>query len=209
MITSLRIIKISILTLIASLLIQPVFANNLIENTAIIALKNAKHSATGKTFEHGGMIIRHEDETGTTIKYLEPFPNGKFDGVQVIDFNQIPTGDKLVGTFHTHLCMEGYYHDLFSIADVMSAYFSHVPEFMLDECTGEIHEYDPNIDQVRDTRRVVHLFGPECEKVDKYLPTGRIVGNIGEKETMKAPAEDVECKKRSEQKRELDSTPKP
>lgn len=182
------------LFLLTSLLIQPLFANNLIENTAILALKEAKHSPTGMIREHGGMIFQRDSEFGPLVEYLEPIQGGKFDGVRVIDKDQLLKSDKLLATYHIHLCMAGYYHQVFSAQDVIVAILSGIPEFMLDTCSGEIHEFDSKIDKIHDTGIDGHLFGPNCEELLRHLPSGRIIGNIGETE-IEVVAPDIVCKK--------------
>ncbi len=184
--------KLSLLVLLTVLFIQPALANNIVEDTAIVALKEAKHSPTGTTHEHGGMIFQRDSESGPVVMFLEPTPEGQFDGVQVIDKKLLLPGDKLLGTYHLHLCMKGYYYDRFSAQDVVAAIFSGVPEFMLDECSGEVHEFDvvgmkykEIRETIRATGKVSHVFGPNCEDVEKILPVGQIVGNIGETEVEK------------------------
>lgn len=171
---------------------QPVFASSLLEDAAILALKEAKHSPTGTTLEHGGMIYGHPSADGPVIKFIEPNSGGQFDGVQVVDKSLLKPGDVLLATYHVHLCMNDYYVDRFSSQDVVAAIFTRVPEFMLDECTGDVHEFDVSdqpfdgiVEQIRATGKESHLFGPHCEDVIKLLPTGKIVGNIGETETKK------------------------
>ncbi len=189
-------VKILALTL---LLAAPTFAaNNLIEDTAIVALKVAKRSSTGTKLEHGGMIFRRDGgEWGPLIEYLEPLAGDRFDGVKVIDLALLQPSDKLLATYHLHLCMSGYYHELFSRQDIRFAVLTGLPEFMLDECTGDVHAFDPKLDKVFDSAKPVKLFGKHCEKVDDiYLPVGRIIGNIGETEVeRKVPDETAECAK--------------
>jgi len=185
--------KILALVLTTIFLAQPVLANNIVENTAIAALKAAKDSPTGTTVEHGGMIIQRDGgDSGPVVMYIEPNSDGKFDGVQVVDRKILLPGDVILATYHVHLCIKDYYYDRFSAQDVVAAIFSGVPEFMLNECTGNVHEltvggkqFPDIVAEIRETGKVSHVFGPHCEKVDKLLPAGKIVGNIGETEVEK------------------------
>jgi hypothetical protein len=170
----------------------PLFANTPLQDVAVQALKAAHNSKTGATVEHGGMLIRN----GEGIRFIEP-RQGEEAAIRVIDRDILKEGDTLAGTYHTHLCMSGYYHQVFSTQDVVVAIFSGLPEFMLDECTGEVHEFNVKIDKIRDTAIVGHLFGENCEKVDKYLPAGYIVGNIGVTEKMRAAVKQEPCKPKS------------
>lgn len=189
-----------LLFLASILLMQPVFSMSLVERTAILALKEAKHSPTGMTREHGGMIFQRDSEFGPLIEYLEPIQGGKFDGVRVIDKDQLQPNDKMVATYHIHICMKDYYHAVFSYQDIVVAILSGTPEFMLDTCTGDIHEFDPKVDKIHDTGIEAHLFGPDCEKVDRHLPAGRIIGNIGETEEERIAPEEVPCRAKSKAK---------
>ncbi len=150
---------------------------NLLERTAILALKTAKASTTGTTNEHGGMLI---ERSSKLIEFVEPTPEGNPTSVTVIDKKQLHWGDRIVGTYHVHLCMAGYYHQYFSVQDVVVAIFSGVPEFMLDECTGDVHEFDPHQDKIHDTGIDGHIVGPHCELLIRHIPEGRIIGNINE-----------------------------
>jgi hypothetical protein len=170
----------------------PLLANTPLQDLAVQALKAAHNSKTGATVEHGGMLIRN----GESIRFVEP-RQGQETTIRVIDRDVLNPGDYIAGTYHTHLCMSGYYHQVFSTQDVVMAIFSGLPEFMLDECTGEVHEFNTKIDKLRDTAIVGHLFGENCEKVDKYLPAGIIVGNIGVTEKMREAVKQEPCKPKS------------
>jgi len=155
---------------------------NLVELTAIAALIAAKHSATGTTDEHGGMIFNHPTDHGIVVEYIEP-GGGNAVSVPVIDRKLLKDKNgTLLATYHVHLCMAGYYHQYFSVQDVVVAILSGVPEFMLDECTGDIHEFDPMVDRVHDTGIDGHIAGPHCEDLPRHLPSGRVIGNIHEVE---------------------------
>ena len=182
-----------ILALLASLIVSnPLFANTLIDDTAILALKAARNSETGTTYEHGGMIFERVTPEGKIVLYKEPYPHGGPTGVQVIDYKQLFKNDTLVATYHIHLCLDGYYHNLFSKTDIIMVYLSGHPNYMLDECTGEVHVYDPKIDNVSDTAEDANLFGDQCEKVEGILPRGRIIGNTNTMDPIQI-APEIKC----------------
>lgn len=163
------------------LCIQLACPNAVIEHTAILALATAKHTPTGQQVEHGGMIIERDTEFGPVYEWREARPEGgTATGVRVIDTALLHTGEKVVATYHVHLCLNGYFHDLYSRTDIIGAFFSRVPEYMLDSCTGLVHVFDAAVDKVRDTGRDVTL--QDTGEVVYHLPAGRIIGDIHETE---------------------------
>jgi len=167
---------------------------NLLQTIAMAALLAAKHSPSGTTNEHGGMLYGHPSDFGPVVEYVEPTPGGSPTSVTVVDRSQLGPDDVLLGTYHVHLCMEGYYHAYFSTTDVVTAILSGVPEFMLDECTGEVHEFDPHQDRVHDTGIDGTICGPNGEALKRHLPSGRIIGNIHESEPLHSgPKGDKDC----------------
>jgi hypothetical protein len=90
-------------------------------------------------------------------------------------------GDILVGLYHTHPCnSDAYFPQYFSPQDLVSAFFWHVPTFILDECTGEVHEFDPLRDRAADTGTVVRVLRKDGSRTWVRLPSGRVVGDIGD-----------------------------
>ena len=151
-------------------------ASTSLQEEAVRALKDAHDSPNGALYEHGGMIVENQG----TLRWIQPTPdNAQADGVRVLDRTLLLHGDRIVATYHTHPCMREYYHQYFSTADVIVAMLSGVPEFMLDECTGEVHEFFSLVDKVKDTGIDALVDGPNCKRLKRHLPTGRIVGNIG------------------------------
>jgi hypothetical protein len=147
-----------------------------LQDKGVAALRQAHDEPNGSSFEHGGMIVENQG----TLRFIEPFPeNDQPDRVQSYDKRALLFGDRMVATYHTHPCMRDYYHQYFSTPDVIVAMFSAVPMFMLDECTGDVHEFFALVDGVHETGDDVEVCGPHCEKKIVHLPSGRIVGNIG------------------------------
>lgn len=90
----------------------------------------------------------------------------------------IPEGGLLAAILHTHPCFNGYLTGFFSIPDVMAAYYYKVPSFVLDECTGDVHEFNWAVDRPHDTGKDVDIATKDGSR-RVHLPAGRIVGNIG------------------------------
>lgn len=157
-------------------------ANSVLEHTAINALRIAKQESLVDHHEHGGMLYRMDTPYGPIVEYMEP-EDGSLatkSGVRVIDMNKLPVGAKLIATYHVHPCLAGYYHQVFSKTDVIAAFMHGLPEFMLDECSGLVHEFDPHVDKPRDTGIEAEIVGPNGEGITIHLPSGRIIADIGE-----------------------------
>lgn len=155
------------------------FATTPLQELAVKALRQAHDEPNGTIYEHGGMLIEHEG----ALRFMEPFPeNDSPDSVHAYDKKQLLAGDHMVGTYHTHPCMIGYYHEYFSTPDVIVAMLTGVPTFLLDECTGDVLEFFTLVDRVHETGDDVEVHGPNCKKMYVHLPRGRIVGNIGVRE---------------------------
>ncbi len=166
------------LTAIAALLMAtPALANTPLQDEAIRALRAAHDEPNGTIYEHGGMILVNSG----TMRYVEPHPdNDKPTSVFVSDRGMLLQGDMLVATYHTHPCIRGYFHAYFSPPDIWVQIISGVPEFILDECDGSVHEFFYRyVDKVFETGIDITYHNDKCELQKGHLPTGRIVGNIG------------------------------
>ena len=162
--------------MMAFVLARAALATTPLQAMAVAALRQAHDEPNGSSFEHGGMLVANQG----TLRYIEPYPeNDQPDHVQSYNERMLLAGDRMVGTYHTHPCMKDYYHQYFSTPDVIVSIFTAVPMFMLDECTGEVHEFFAIIDTVHGTGDDVEVRGPHCEKKLVHLPTGRIIGSIG------------------------------
>ncbi len=162
-----------------------------LQTKAVEALKQAHDEPNGSVYEHGGMLVMNNG----ALRFFEPYPdNTQIDGVRAYDKTMLLAGDVMVGTYHTHPCMKDYYNAYFSIPDVIVAIFTKVPAFMLDECTGDVHEFFSETDSVHETGADVTIHHI-CTGVTKvvHLPAGRIVGNIGEIDPVRVVENEVEC----------------
>lgn len=174
-----------VILLTGGLAVRSALAADLLERTAVQALKAAKHSPTGMQVEHGGMIISRQTASGRVLEYIEPTGDGDPTSVTVLNRKLLGPDDELVATYHIHLCMDGYIHAYFSTADVITAVFSSRPEFMLDSCTGLVHEFDPAVDKVHGPGSQDFVVAtPDGNGKLRHLPSGRIIGDIGETEPM-------------------------
>lgn len=158
---------------------ESAFQADAIRATAVRALRWAFYARNGYRWEYSGILLRRNGELG----YSE-FPRTlkKVDSVEMDPSKQKAPGDMLVALYHTHPCNpREYFPQYFSPQDLISAFFYHVPTFILDECTGDVHEFDPAIDQARDTGVVVEIKTKSGRSRRVRLPAGRIVGNIGDR----------------------------
>lgn len=155
------------------------FQADTIQATAVRALRWAFYAPNGYRWEYSGILIRRSGELG----YSE-FPRTlkKVDAVEMDPSKQTAPGDMLVALYHTHPCKpREYFPQYFSPQDLISAFFWHVPTFILDECTGAVHEFDPTLDRASDTGVVVEIRAKSGRVRRVRLPAGRIVGNIGDR----------------------------
>ncbi len=146
--------------------------------TAVRALRWAFYAPNGYRWEYSGIITLRDGQLGysafpRTLKML--------DAVEMDPEKQRSPGDVLMALYHTHPCKpRDYFPEYFSPQDLISAFFWHVPTFILDECTGDVHEFDPNQDRARDTGVAVTITQKNGTLRKVRLPAGRIVGNIGD-----------------------------
>jgi hypothetical protein len=165
--------------LVAALLPLPSLADESeLQATAVRALRWAFYAPNGYRWEYSGILFTHDGQ----LSY-SPFPRTlkQVDAVEMNpDILRTP-GDTLVGLYHTHPCKpEQYFPQYFSPQDLVSAFFWHVPTFMLDECTGEVHEFDPTQDRAANTGTVVPVLRKDGTRRWVRLPAGRVVGDIGD-----------------------------
>jgi hypothetical protein len=145
---------------------------------AVRALRWAFYAPNGYRWEYSGIITSHE---GQLVYTVSPRTLKMVDAVEM-DADKLRTpGDVLIGLYHTHPCKpEEYFSQYYSPQDLVSAFFYHVPSFILDECTGEVHEFDPAQDRAFDTGTVVKVMRKDGSRNWVRLPAGRVVGNIGD-----------------------------
>ena len=165
---------------IAALLPLPSLADEPhLEAVAVRALRWAFYAANGYRWEYSGILVIHDGQ----LRYsASPNTLKQVDAVEMDVEKQRTPGDLLVGLYHTHPCnSDVYFPQYFSPQDLVSAFFYHVPTFILDECTGEVHEFDPLRDRAADTGTVVRVLRKDGTRTWVRLPAGRVVGDIGDR----------------------------
>ncbi len=157
---------------------QPFADEALLQSTATRALRWAFYAPNGYRWEYSGILVTHDGEL-----HYSPSPRTlqKVDAVEMDADKLLAPGDVLVGLYHTHPCKpEQYFSQYYSPQDLVSAFFYHVPTFILDECTGKVHEFDPVHDVAADTGTVVPVMRKDGTRKWQRLPAGRVVGDIGD-----------------------------
>jgi proteasome lid subunit RPN8/RPN11 len=179
-------IRIAIALVVASLLPLPSVAADpqpfgdeaLLQTMATRALRWAFYAPNGYRWEYSGILVTHDGE----LRY-SPAPRTlqKVDAVEMDADKVRAPGDVLVGLYHTHPCKsETYFSQYYSPQDLVSAFFYRVPSFILDECTGKVHEFDPVHDIAADTGTVVPIMRKDGSRKWLRLPSGRVIGDIGD-----------------------------
>lgn len=147
-------------------------------SAAVHALRWAFYAPNGYRWEYGGILVLHN---GEIMNNAFPHTLKKVDAVGMDAEHELNPGDKLVGLYHTHPCKsKEYFSQYYSPQDLISVYYYHVPSFILDECTGQVHEFDPEIDHARGSGAVVTVQRADGTPRIVHLPSGRIVGSIGD-----------------------------
>jgi hypothetical protein len=149
-----------------------------LQEMAVRALRWAFYTPNGYRWEFSGILVTRNGQ----LTY-SPFPSTLklVDAVDMDVEKQRISGDTLVGLYHTHPCKpDAYFSQYFSPSDLISAFFWHVPTFMLDECTGQVHEFDPVQDRAADSGIVVRMLMRDGHRRWLRLPAGRVVGDIGD-----------------------------
>jgi hypothetical protein len=149
-----------------------------VDTAAIAALTQAFNMPHGHEVEYGGAIF---DEGKGLEHTLPPHTDAANDHVQLNPQLVIPPGAKFLAVFHTHPCMPTtHYPEYFSPQDIGMALLVGVPSYVLNECTGEVHVYDPSADMP--TGVVPPARSDDAPNAfSLHLFAGRLVGNIGAK----------------------------
>jgi hypothetical protein len=81
--------------------------------------------------------------------------------------NRVPYGWTLAATIHSHPCVPDHWTAFFSPQDMMNALVTRTISYMVDLCSGDVHEFIPDVTKVDET--LVE---------DIYLTGGNIVGHV-------------------------------
>lgn len=149
-------------------------AYDTLDAAAVHAAQNILECSTH--YECGGPLAVRPDG-----KYVAGAVRSDDQGDHVRLNTNVPPPWKLAGTIHSHPCLADTHEvGYFSPDDVGSTITEGVPGYMLDECTGEVHVFDPATDKAGDT----YLKDDEI-----YLTKGRVIGVV------KVSGESVEGKR--------------
>ena len=153
-------------------LLAPLLAHaGALEDTAIQAFLDIQHMEHHEIWEYGGIIVERK---GSLMYPLVPVTSNSRDTVAINP--KLESGDRLLATYHTHTCFpRDYWTYLFSVNDLIQSAYYGVPIFMLDQCSGVIHEFQFGVDDVWATGKTV--LNPQNHK-KVHLPAGRIVGRL-------------------------------
>jgi hypothetical protein len=147
-----------------------------LQGLAVRALRWAFYAPNGYRWEYSGVLTTRD---GQLVYSAFPRTLKMVDAVEMDAEKLLVPGDTLVGLYHTHPCKpDEYFSQYFSPQDLVSAFYYHVPSFILDECTGEVHEFDPARDRAVDTGTVVKVLRRDGSRTWVRLPAGRVVGDI-------------------------------
>ncbi len=110
--------------------------------------------------------------------FIDIDPQGKFavgpvrtdyasDNVRVID-SIGPSDWKSAAGIHSHPCLPEHEPSFFSPEDMIGAITSRIPQYMVDLCTGDVHEFLPGITKPDETLTNEGI----------YMTHGNIVGHV-------------------------------
>lgn len=69
--------------------------------------------------------------------------NYKSDSVRIPE--AVPLGFKLVADIHSHPCLPNAYPQVFSPDDIISSITTRTTAYLVDLCTGKVHEFVPGV----------------------------------------------------------------
>jgi hypothetical protein len=125
----------------------------------------ARAVACSEVYECGGAIAQRPDG-----KFVVGPVSSSYYGDSVNADYGVPTGWKLAAGYHAHPCLpDSHFPWLFSPQDMANAFYMGVPEFVVDQCSGKVHEFDPKVDKQNDV---------VIEGGRHYASGGRIVGSV-------------------------------
>lgn len=148
-----------------------------LEHTAVAALKDLRQQPNAELYEYSGFIILRD---GVYQYTMFPHTDGHPDRVSYDIAAHLSASDTLVGIYHSHPCYsDTYFVQYFSTADLLGAKAMGVPAFLLNNCTGAVHEFDWRVDRVRSTGATVDVRLADGSLRTYHLPAGRLIGYIG------------------------------
>jgi hypothetical protein len=111
--------------------------------------------------------------------YVVVDPHGKYavgpvrtdyiaDAVQIHD-QDAPADWTVAADLHSHPCVPRHDTGLFSGPDIEGAYATRTTQFMLDMCTGDVHEFIPGLTVPNDVKD---------HDGDRWLTAGLVIGHV-------------------------------
>lgn len=136
---------------------------------AVYALKSAydKHP---HYYEYGGIIVRTPNGKFGASR---PMTEGHASDTEINEDNEAYEGSyPIVGDYHTHPCINGFVPGVFSPTDLKSARSYRLSTYILDECTGDVHYWEPGMPYDNTS------LEPEEVLMGIQVAVGKIVGHI-------------------------------
>jgi proteasome lid subunit RPN8/RPN11 len=123
-------------------------------------------------YECAGTIAKDSDGRFVAVPV---WTNYQSDHVEI--HSRVPVGFSVVAMIHSHPCLPGYETGFYSPQDLMASILVRTPSYMVDLCTGDVHQFLPGTDRPDDVQ-------PEGEQI--YMSAGTIIGNVGAHDDSKA-----------------------
>ena len=118
-------------------------------------------------YECSGIIAKRESDG----KFINGPVRSDYSGDSVQVNNGHPVGTEVTASIHSHPCHEETHYDTFFSPEDLMGFITHKQiGFMVDFCTGDVHEFDPAKDSPAETEL------PNDEGT--FATHGRIVGHI-------------------------------
>lgn len=117
-------------------------------------------------YEYGGVIVRLPSGLFAATR---PITQGHAANTEIDEDPESYHGNfPIVADYHTHPCLAGYVPEVFSPTDLSSMRSFNRPGYILDECTGNVHYWQPG-DAYDDTDG--NIFADQTA-------AGRIIGHV-------------------------------
>lgn len=84
-----------------------------------------------------------------------------------IRFSSVPSDWERVGAIHSHPCVPHHHANIYSGPDIMGSLAFKIPFYMVDLCSGQVHEFIPGVDPPNN-----------IEVEGAWMTAGRIIGTV-------------------------------
>jgi hypothetical protein len=165
------------------ILMYPIFSHTEelhLNVAAVKALKESFNAPNGDQWEYGGIIVFRN---GTFYWTNPPITTKQIDSNEINPKSLLLKGDILAAKYHTHPCLPNtHFPGYFSLTDLAYSQYFEVPEFILDECTGNVQEFNPLRDDPESIAvNVEYTDLITGERETRAMVKGTMIGNIGQK----------------------------